>query len=50
LSISKSLVLGMNGEIGYFGTEGGGTTFFFELPLAAASQASSSAVPAEARP
>ena len=50
LSISKSLVLGMNGEIGYFGTEGGGTTFFFELPLAAASQASSSPAPVEARP
>ena len=34
LSICKALVRGMNGEIGYFETEGGGATFFFDLPFA----------------
>lgn len=33
LSISKALIEGMNGEIGFFDTEGSGATFFIELPL-----------------
>jgi PAS domain S-box-containing protein len=32
LSISKSLIEGMNGQIGFEAAEGGGTRFFIELP------------------
>jgi signal transduction histidine kinase len=34
LSIAKALTEAMGGQIGFFPTPGGGSTFFFELPVA----------------